>query len=101
MYDRTGSQLLLGVNCHADDLELVGLNASTGGSDSYTYSNQADYTLLPINPQEPGRFNVIRDFKMYVAPGYRMDYYKKVMLLQRNMLSGGRFYAGANSPATN
>lgn len=39
----------------------------------------------------------MRDFKMYVAPGYRMDYYKKLMFLQRDMLSGGRFYAGASS----
>lgn len=33
---------------------------------------------------------------MYVAPGYRMDYYKKVMLLQRHVFSGGRFYFGSN-----
>lgn len=39
----------------------------------------------------------MRDFKMYVAPGYRMDYYKKIMLLQRDMLSQGRFYAGQNT----
>lgn len=38
---------------------------------------------------------------MYVAPGYRMDYYKKIMLLQRNLLSGGKFYAGAAQSATN
>lgn len=43
----------------------------------------------------------MRDFKMYVAPGYRMDYYKKLMFLQRDLLSGGRFYAGnTNSAAT-
>lgn len=39
----------------------------------------------------------MRDFKMYVAPGWRQDYYKKVMLLQKDMLSGGRFYAGNSS----
>lgn len=37
---------------------------------------------------------------MYVAPGYRMDYYKKIMLLQKDLLSGGRFYAGTSSMAT-
>lgn len=74
-------------------LNLFGMSAvSTNASNQYQFS--ADYTLLPINPQEPGRFNVIRDFKMYVAPGYRMDYYKKLMFLQKDLLSGGRFYAG-------
>lgn len=61
----------------------------------------ADYTILPINPQEPGRFNIVRDFKMYVAPGYRMDYYKKLMFLQRDLLSGGKFYAGTDTAAVN
>lgn len=28
-----------------------------------------------------------------------MDYYKKVMLLQRDLLSGGRFYAGTINEA--
>lgn len=31
---------------------------------------------------------------MAVAPGWRQDYYKKIMLLQRDLLAGGRFYAG-------
>lgn len=79
---------------------LFGLQFA-GSATAYTYQNQADYTLLPINPQEPGRFNVIRDFKMYVAPGYRMDYYKKLMFLQRDLLSGGRFYAGASALGNN
>lgn len=38
---------------------------------------------------------------MYVAPGYRMDYYKKIMLLQRDLLSGGRLYAGTDTLASN
>lgn len=77
-------------------LNLFGINAIPSGTSTDTYYSKADFTLLPINPQEPGRFNVIRDFKMFVAPGYRMDYYKKVMLLQRDLFSGGRFYAGTN-----
>lgn len=75
---------------------LFGVSATSTSSEA-VYANNADFTLLPINPQEPGRFNVIRDFKMYVAPGYRMDYYKKLMFLQRDLLSGGRFYAGFNA----
>lgn len=62
--------------------------------------SSSDYTLLPINPQEPGRFNVIRDFKMYVAPGWRQDYYKKLMFLQRDLLSGGRFYLGTDGASS-
>lgn len=58
---------------------LFGLTPTNTGSS--VYFNAADYTLLPINPNEPGRFNVIRDFKMYVSPGYRQDYYKKIVLL--------------------
>lgn len=73
---------------------LFGVVTSGVTSSQYSYLASADYTLLPINPQEPGRFNVLRDFKMYVAPGYRMDYYKKLMFLQRDLLSGGRLYAG-------
>lgn len=76
---------------------LFGMSLTSGAAASY--QALADYTLLPINPQEPGRFNVIRDFKMYVAPGYRMDYYKKLMFLQRDLLSGGRFYAGQSTSA--
>lgn len=78
---------------------LFGVQANEG-STAINYASQADYTLLPINPQEPGRFNVIRDFKMYVAPGYRQDYYKKMVFLQRDLLSSGRLYAGASSTAT-
>lgn len=63
------------------------------------YLANADYTLLPINPQEPGRFNVMRDFKMSVSPGGRMDYYKKVKIMQRDMLDGGRIYFGTNETA--
>lgn len=76
---------------------LFGVNFQSTNTETTTYQASADYTLLPINPQEPGRFNVIRDFKMYVAPGYRMDYYKKMIFLQRDLLSGGRFYAGATA----
>lgn len=76
---------------------LFGVSYTTTENNDNFYVNRADYTLLPINPMEPGRFNVIRDFKMYVAPGFRMDYYKKLMFLQKDLLSGGRFYAG---PAT-
>lgn len=64
---------------------------------SYSYQSNIDFTLMPINPQEPGRFKVIRDFKMFVAPGWRQDYYKKIMLLQRDLLSSGRFYGGTNN----
>lgn len=60
---------------------LFGTVVNSEASIAAEYIANADYTLLPINPQEPGRFNVIRDFKMYVAPGYRMDYYKKLMFL--------------------
>lgn len=71
----------------------------TGGTDTNgtNYLQKADYTMLPINPLQPGRFNVIRDFKMNVAPGYRMDYYKKIMILQKDLLSSGRFYAGGEA----
>lgn len=44
------------------------------------YVNNADLTLLPLNPQEPGRFNVIRDFRMSISPGWRNDYYKKLLI---------------------
>lgn len=60
---------------------LFGVNFNTASTTGGNYAAAADYTLLPINPQQPGRFNVMRDFKMYVAPGYRMDYYKKMMFL--------------------
>lgn len=78
---------------------LFGVAQTTTGEAAYV--SRADYTLLPINPQQPGRFNVIRDFKMNVAPGYRMDYYKKVMLLQKDLYSSGRFYAGLFNPSSN
>lgn len=73
---------------------LFGLTVAPSGTG--LYAQASDFTLLPINPQEPGRFNVIRDFKMYCSPGWRSDYYKKLMFLQRDLLSGGRFYAGTN-----
>lgn len=60
---------------------LFGTLVSSTAPIASEYIANADYTILPINPQEPGRFNVMRDFKMYVAPGYRMDYYKKLMFL--------------------
>lgn len=78
-------------------LALFGMVSAPSTTAEGNYASSADFTLLPINPQEPGRFNVIRDFKMYVAPGYRMDYYKKLMFLQRDLLSGGRFYAGTSA----
>lgn len=78
---------------------LFGLTPTNTGSS--VYFNAADYTLLPINPNEPGRFNVIRDFKMYVSPGYRQDYYKKIVLLQRDLYSSGRFYFGTSGNANN
>lgn len=71
--------------------DLFGVGMLPDSTNPYMY--KADFTLLPINPRQPGRFNVIRDFKMYVSPGYRQDYYKKVMLLQRDLKSSGRFYA--------
>lgn len=83
----------LSLNGIVQNLFGVANNAATGGG----YLQRADYTLLPINPTEPGRFNVIRDFKMYVAPGWRQDYYKKITLLQRDLLSKGRIYTGTQN----
>lgn len=69
-------------------------------SEGLLYLNAADYTLLPINPQQPGRFKVLRDFKMAVYPYSRCDTYKKILLLQRDLASSGRFYAGNNTNPT-
>lgn len=58
------------------------------------YAIAADSALLPLNPQQPGRFKILRDFSMNVAPGWRQDYYKKVYIRQRELLSRGRIYYG-------
>lgn len=72
---------------------LFGISTNTL-SISPGYQAGADYSLLPINPMEPGRFNVIRDFRMTIAPGWRNDYYKKLYLRQSDFNSKGRIYFG-------
>lgn len=74
---------------------LFGISGNTTGAD---YRTAIDATLLPLNPLEPGRFNVIRDFKMSVAPGWKSDTYRKVMLLQRKFNSHGKIYFGPDVP---
>lgn len=78
---------------------LFGLGQPSGQI-SGTYAATADYTLLPINPQEPGRFNVVRDFRMSIAPGWKNDYYRKIYIRQRHMNSRGRIYFGDGDSAT-
>lgn len=76
---------------------LFGVTSNIILSDSDTYALAADSTILPINPNQPGRFKVLRDFMMNVAPGWRQDYYKKTYIRQREMFSSGRIYYGNNS----
>lgn len=57
---------------------LFGLTPSTA---SASYAAYSDVTLLPYNPLEPGRFRIIRDFKMCTSPNGKMDYYKKLTIL--------------------
>nr|QSL97430.1 capsid protein [Rabbit circovirus 1]UUS54155.1 Cap [Rabbit circovirus] len=74
---------------------IFGIDLNTASAnENNTYLNNMDVTLLPINPHEPGRFNVIRDFRMTCAPGWRTDYYKKLMILQKDLNSKGRIYFG-------
>lgn len=73
---------------------IFGITPQTGAATASNYVTVADCTLLPINPLEPGRYNVIRDFQMNVASGWRQDYYKKVLIKQRDFNSKGRIYFG-------
>lgn len=59
-----------------------------------TYVANIDTTLLPYNPLEPGRFRIIRDFKMRTSPTGSADNYRKVIILQRHTNSRGRIYFG-------
>lgn len=73
---------------------LFGLTANTVPGSYIAYS---DVTLLPYNPLQPGRFRIIRDFKMNIAPGWRQDYYKKCIILQRHTNSKGKIYFGPST----
>lgn len=58
------------------------------------YMTYVDVCLLPYNPLEPGRFRVIRDFRMSTAPGWRSDVYRKSTIIQSRTNSHGRIYFG-------
>lgn len=58
------------------------------------YLGKVDVCLLPYNPMEPGRFRIIRDFRMTTAPGWRSDVYKRITILQSRTNSKGRIYFG-------
>lgn len=47
---------------------------------SRAYGSKIDTTLLPLNPLEPGRFQILRDFKMRTSPSGTADNYKKIMI---------------------
>lgn len=59
---------------------IFGVSPNQNVNNDTIYSLGADATLLPINPQQPGRFKVLRDFMMNVALGWRQDYYKKIYI---------------------
>lgn len=56
---------------------LFGITAETANN----YVSLIDTTLLPYNPLEPGRFRVLRDFKMRTSPTGAPDTYKKVTII--------------------
>lgn len=75
-------------------LNVFGLSNSTTTT---SYAANIDSTLIPYNPLEPGRFRIIRDFKMNVAPGWRSDTFRKLTVIQSRLASKGRVYFGPKS----
>lgn len=66
-------------------------------SDANGYQTFIDVCLLPYNPLEPGRFRIIRDFRMTTAPGWRSDVYRRVTIVQSRTNSYGKIYFGPAS----
>lgn len=50
---------------------LFGPTPNTTLANANAYGVAADSCLLPINPNQPGRWKVLRDFRMSVAPGWK------------------------------
>lgn len=40
---------------------LFGISPNASASSDTGYASKVDFTLLPINPKQPGRFQILRD----------------------------------------
>lgn len=45
------------------------------------YVQYIDSTILPLNPMEPGRFRILRDFRLKTSPTGSPDVIKKLRIL--------------------
>lgn len=66
-----------------------GGNATPNG-----YVQYIDSTILPLNPMEPGRFKILRDFRLRTSPTGSPDVVKRLRILQSQCNSHGKIYFG-------
>lgn len=60
----------------------------------YISANNPDLSVLPLNPMQPGRFNVLTDRFIRVSDGTHQEFVFRHYYYQNRFISGGRIYYG-------